>query len=162
MAETQSLHVELRGEREIVITRLFAAPRHLVFRAHSEPEIVRRWLLGPSGWTMPVCEIDFRVGGRYRYVWLHADGREMGMGGVYRDIAAPERIVQTELFDEDWTGGEVVSTLLLTEQGGKTLLTNVALYASREARDRAIKSGMTRGIEAGYRRLDEILAEQAA
>jgi uncharacterized protein YndB with AHSA1/START domain len=88
------------SDREILITRDFNAPRALVFDCMSKPELVRRWLLGPPGWTMPVCEIDHRVGGRYRYVWRNqTDGREMGMGGVYREIVPPEKVVQTELFD---------------------------------------------------------------
>jgi len=153
------LKFETRGEREIVFTRSFDAPRHLVWEAHTKPEYVRRWLLGPSGWTMPVCEIDLRVGGRYRYVWRHADGREMGMGGVFREVIRPGRIVTTELFDEDWTGGETVVTQVLTEHAAKTTLNMTVLYSSREAREAALKTGMTGGMEAGYARLDGLLAE---
>lgn len=158
MTNAGNLKVVARSEREIFFTRQFNAPRDLVFDAHAKPELVRRWLLGPAGWTMPVCEIDFRVGGRYRYVWRNADGREMGMGGVYREIAAPERIVTTELFDEDWTGGETVGTMVLTEHGGKTTMSLTVQYSSREARDAALKTGMTDGMEAGYARLDDLLA----
>lgn len=160
MTEVGQLTVEARAEREIVITRQFNAPRALVFEAHSKPEYVRRWLLGPSGWTMPVCEIDFRVGGRYRYVWRHSDGREMGMGGVHREIVAPERIVTTELFDQDWTGGEAITTLVLTEKAGRTMLTNTVVYSSCAARDGALATPMADGMEAGYARLDEILHER--
>ena len=104
------------SDREILITRDFNAPRALVFDCMSKPELVRRWLLGPPGWTMPVCDIDLRVGGRYRYVWRNeADGTEMGMGGVYMEIVPPEKVVQTELFDQDWTGGETIGTCILTE-----------------------------------------------
>ncbi len=158
MTSAGKLKVVAHSEREIVITRFFNAPRNLVFEAHTKPELVRRWLLGPPGWTMPVCEIDFRVGGRYRYVWRNADGREMGMGGVHREILRPERIVSTQLFDEDWTGGETVGTLVLAEHNGKTTMTNTVQYASREARDAALKTGMTDGMEAGYGKLDELLA----
>src|SRR5579871_818804 len=98
MHKSGNLVVSAHGEREIVMTRTFDAPRALVFEAYTTPEYVRRWLLGPDGWTMPVCEIDLRVGGRYRYVWRHADGREMGMGGLYKEITTPERIVSTETF----------------------------------------------------------------
>ena len=94
------------SDREVVITRAFDAPRELVFDCHTKPDLVRRWLLGPPGWTMPVCDIDLRVGGRYRYVWRGPDGEELGMGGIYRLIERPERIDTRELFDEDWTGGE--------------------------------------------------------
>jgi uncharacterized protein YndB with AHSA1/START domain len=153
------LKVEPRGDREILITRMFDASRDLVFDAHTKPELVRRWLLGPPGWTMPVCEIDLRVGGRFRYVWRNADGRDMGMGGVYREIVRSERIVSTEIFDEDWTGGETVNTLTFTEQAGRTTMTNVVLYSTADARDGALKSGMTDGMEAGYALLDNVLAK---
>ena len=106
---------------------------------------------------MPVCEIDLRVGGRYRYVWRGPDGNEMGMGGVYREIVPPERIVQTELFDQDWTGGETLGTCTLTEQNSRTTLTINVLYSSKEARDGALRTGMTEGMTAGYDRLAELL-----
>src|SRR5882724_9264128 len=111
--------VSTPSDREIQVTRDFDAPRKLVFDAWTKPEQVRRWLLGPPGWTMPVCEIDLKVGGAYRFEWLGQDGTRMGMGGVYREIVIPERIVNTQLFDVDWTGGETLGTLLFTEQGGK-------------------------------------------
>jgi uncharacterized protein YndB with AHSA1/START domain len=156
------LHVEARGEREIYFTRLFDAPRTLVWEAHTKPEYVKRWLLGPGDWSMPVCEIDLKVGGRYRYVWRHADGREMGMGGVFREVTKPERLVTTELFDEDWTGGEAVNTTAFAEQvGGKTTLTTTVLYATREARDGALKTPMAEGMESGYARLDAVLGDIA-
>src|SRR5712671_1099031 len=137
MKNAAALKLTTPGERELVTTRSFDAPRQLVFDAHTKPELVRRWLLGPPGWSMPVCEIDLRVGGKYRYVWRHdRNGTEMGMGGVYREIAAPERIV------EAWYPGEAVGTLVLVEQGGRTILTNTMRYESRAARDAVLKSGM--------------------
>ena len=148
--------------REILITRNFDAPRRLVFDCMNKPELVRRWLLGPPGWTIPVCEIDLRVGGRYRYVWRNSDGMEMGMGGVYREILPPEKVVQTELFDQDWTGGETVGTMILTERDGKTTLTLTVLYSSKEARDGALQTPMAEGMNAGYNRLDEVLAALSA
>ena len=159
MNDARNLTVEARGDREIVMTRVFHAPRKLVFDAHTKPELVKRWLLGPPGWSMPVCEIDLRVGGKYRYVWRRdKDGKEMGMGGVFREIVAPERIVNTESFDDPWYQGEAVDTLVLVEQGGKTTLTQTMLLVSREARDGILKSGMESGVAASYDRLDEILA----
>ncbi len=147
------------SDREIVMTRVFDAPRKLVFDAHTKPELVKRWLLGPPGWSMPVCEIDLRVGGRYRYVWQRdSNGTRMGMGGVYREIRAPERIVNTERFDDAWYPGEAVDTLVLVEQGGRTTLTQTMLYESREARDAVLKSGMEQGVAASYDRLAELLA----
>jgi uncharacterized protein YndB with AHSA1/START domain len=110
---------------------------------------------------MPVCEIDLRVGGAYRYVWRQiSDGREMGMGGVYREISAPERVVATEKFDEAWYSGEAVGTLVLVEHGGITTITQTLLYQSREARDGVLKSGMEKGVAASYDRLEEVLASQ--
>src|SRR5881628_2069514 len=95
----ESFKVTIPTDRQILIARDFKAPRQLVFDAFTKPELVRRWLLGPSGWSMPVCEIDLRVGGKYRYVWRNdSDGTEMGMGGVYCDIVVPERLVTTERF----------------------------------------------------------------
>ena len=159
---SDTLKVTTPSDREIVVTRAFEAPRCLIFDCMSKPELVRRWLLGPPGWTMPVCEIDFKVGGCYRYVWRGPDGTEMGMGGVYREIVHPERIVQTELFDQDWTGGETVGTAVFTEQGSTTTLTITVLYSSKEARDGALSTGMTEGMAAGYDRLAELLATMPA
>ncbi len=153
-----TLQVATRGDREIVMSRVFEAPRQLVFEACSKPEFVRRWLLGPDGWSMPVCEIDLRVGGSYRYVWRHSDGREMGMGGVYREIVVPERIVATEKFDEAWYPGEAVGIILLVEQSGKTTLTQTILYDSRETRDAVLNSPMEKGVAASYDRLEAVLA----
>ena len=153
-----NLKLTTRGDREIVITRAFDAPRKLVFEAFTKPELVKQWLLGPDGWSMPVCEIDLKVGGKYRYVWRRdKDGTEMGMGGVYREIVAPERIVATEKFDQSWYPGEAVGTSVLTEQGGKTTLTQTILYESREARNGVLKSGMEKGVVASYDRLAKLL-----
>jgi uncharacterized protein YndB with AHSA1/START domain len=161
MKNPGDLKLTTRGDREIVMTRDFNAPRTLVFDAFTKPELLKQWLLGPPGWTMPVCEIDLRVGGAYRYVWRqNSDGREMGMGGVYREISAPERVVATEKFDEAWYPGEAVGTLVLVEQGGITTITQTLLYQSREARDAVLKSGMEKGVGASYDRLEEVLAAQ--
>src|SRR5260370_10629363 len=112
---------------------------------------------------MPICEIDLRVGGVYRYVWRRdSDGGEMGMGGAYREIAAPERLVATEKFDQPWYPGEAVGTTVLVEQGGKTTITQTLLYQSQEARDAVLKSGMERGVAASYDRLADLLASLGA
>jgi uncharacterized protein YndB with AHSA1/START domain len=151
------------SDREIAMTRVFDAPRQLVFDAHTKPELVKRWLLGPPGWTMPVCEIDLRVGGKYRWVWRSDnDGSTMGMGGVYREIVAPERIVATERFDEAWYPGEGLNTLVLIEKGRRTTLTQTMRYESKAARDAVLKSGMEKGVEASYDRLAELLASMPA
>jgi uncharacterized protein YndB with AHSA1/START domain len=147
------------SEREVEIARIFDAPKKLVFDAFTKPDLVKRWLLGPPGWAMPVCEIDAKVGGRFRYGWRNEnDGREMGMNGVFRELAPPDRIVHTEIFDEDWTGGETVVTTLFKEQARKTTVSMTVRYASEKARDAALGTGMTRGMEDSYARLDEVLA----
>jgi uncharacterized protein YndB with AHSA1/START domain len=158
----KKVNVSTEGETSIVITRSFNAPRELVFDAHTKPELVKRWLLGPEGWTMPVCEIDLRVGGKYRYVWKkESTGHEMGMGGEYREINCPERLVATEKFDDPWYEGEAYSTLTLTETNGVTQLRNVVTYATGEARDGVLKSPMEEGLEVGYERLEALLTESA-
>ena len=157
MQTAGNLVVSAQGEREIVMTRMFVAPRTLVFEAYTKPEFVRRWLLGPDGWTMPVCEIDLRVGGRYRFLWRHAGGREMGMGGVYKEVTAPERIVSTEVFDQPWYDGEGLGTVVFKEHQGKTMLTSTLLYSSRATRDGVLKSPMESGVKASYDRLADIL-----
>jgi uncharacterized protein YndB with AHSA1/START domain len=154
------LKVEARGEREIVITRSFDAPRRLVFEALTRPELLKRWLGVFGGWSMTVCEVDLRVGGAYRYVWSGPDGASMGMRGTFREITPPERIVNTEKFDEPWYPGEAIGTAVLTESSGRTTLTTTVLYDSREIRDAALKSGMEQGIAAGYAALDAIFASQ--
>lgn len=153
------LQITLPSDREILFVREFRAPRQLVWDCHTKPELLKRWMYGPDGWSLPHCEIDLRVGGRYRYVWKHTRGTEMGMGGVFKEIAAPSRLVATELFDEDWTGGEVIATHEFTEKNGITTLSLVALYSSKEARDGALKSGMTDGMELGYARVDALAVE---
>ena len=150
------------GDREIIMTRLFEAPREFVFDALTKPELVKCWLLGPPGWTMPICQIDLKVGGSYRYVWRNEDGREMGMGGKYTDIVRPERIVHTELFDEAWYEGESLNTWILSEKDGNTTLTVTMRYGSKKTRDGVLESGMESGVGVSYDRLDEILASQLA
>lgn len=143
------------------MTRDFNAPRRLVFDAFTKPELVKQWLLGPPGWSMPVCEIDLKVGGAYRYVWRQdSDGAEMGMGGVFREIVPQERVVCTEVFEKAWYAGEALNTLLLSGQGGKTTITTTVLYQSREARDAVLKSGMEKGVAASYNRLAELFASR--
>ena len=155
----EALKLTTPSDREIAMTRVFDAPRKLVFDAHTKPDLVRQWLLGPPGWSMQVCEMDVRVGGKYRWVWRHdRDGTTMGMGGVYREIVKPERLVVTERFDEAWYPGEALNTLVLVEQGGRTTLTQTMRYESREARDAVLKSGMESGVKASYDRLADLLA----
>jgi uncharacterized protein YndB with AHSA1/START domain len=157
MIYPESFKLSTPSDREIQVTRDFHAPRQLVFDAFTKPELVRHWLLGPEGWTMPVCEIDFKVGGKYRYVWSKPDEKDMGMGGVFREIVAPERIVATEKFDEAWYPGDALDTTVFVEQGDITKITMTVLFESKEARDTARRSGMEHGIAVGYERLERQL-----
>jgi uncharacterized protein YndB with AHSA1/START domain/effector-binding domain-containing protein len=155
----ESFKVSTPSDREIAIERDFDAPRTLVFDAFTKPELVRRWLLGPDGWSMPVCEIDLRVGGRYRYVWRKdATGQVMGLGGEFREVVRPARIVATERFDEAWYPGEAVTTTVFESRGQVTAVRVTVLYESRAARDTAARSGMEHGMAAGFTRLEEVLS----
>lgn len=155
---TVGLKVSTPSDREILMTRLFDAPRDLVFDAFTKPHLIKRWLFGPAGWSLPVCEVDLRAGGTMRYVWRHESGTNMGMSGVFREIKRPERIVHSEIFDEDWTGGETLVTTVFSEQGGRTTMKQTILYVSRDARDAVLRSPMEDGVAQGYNRLDEVLA----
>lgn len=156
-----SLEIETPNDTDIVFRRSFRAPRKLVWDAHTKPELIRQWLLGPEGWTMPVCEVDLRVDGRFRYVWRNADGRDMALTGVYREIRPQDRIVHNETFDDDWTAGQTTVTTLFAEREAGTLMTLTVRYASKEAREGAMQTGMTDGMEQGYARLDATLAALA-
>ena len=159
MMYPDSFEMSTPSDCEIQITRVFDAPRALVFDAFTRPELVKRWLLGPPGWTMPLCEIDLKVGGRYRYVWRHeSDGKEMGMGGVFREIVSPRLLVATEKFYEPWFPGEALDTTIFAEEGNATRMTITVLYESKEARDIARRSGMENGVAASYNRLEQYLS----
>jgi len=158
MTSASTLQVTTPSDREVVMTRVFEAPRRLVFDAWTKPELIKRWLGVRAGWSMVVCEVDLTVGGTYRYVWRGPEG-DMGMGGVYREVVRPERVVCTEKFDQSWYEGEAIDTLVMVEQGGKTTVTTTVLYASREVRDAVIKSGMASGVAESYDTLAEILRE---
>jgi uncharacterized protein YndB with AHSA1/START domain len=145
------------------MSRVFNAPRHLVWDAMTRPELLKRWLFGPQGWTMTVCDDDVRVGGAFHWAWSGPNGTAMSMRGVYREVVPPERVVRTESFEFGCAAqaGEQLATLVLTEQGGKTFLTLTVHFPSKQARDGAIASGMEHGVSAGYDRLDDILATMA-
>lgn len=157
MKNVGKLQVTTPSEREIAMTREFNAPRRLVFDALTKPELLKRWLFGPPGWSFAVCEIDLRVGGTYRFVWSGPNGVQMGVRGVYREVVAPELVVNTERFDEAWYPGEAIVTNSLAEVGGKTTLTLTLFYESKEARDTALKSPMEQGVAMGYDRLAEMV-----
>lgn len=152
-----ALTVTMPTDREVAITRVFDAPRRLVFEAWTSPEHLPHWMLGPEGWTMPVCEIDVRPGGSWHFVWRRSDGTEMGMHGVYREIKPPERLVSTESWGGNWP--ETLNTLVLTEEAGKTTATLTILYPSKEARDAALQTGMKDGVAVSFDRLAEYLGK---
>jgi len=162
MKNTGTLKVTTPSDREIAMTRVFDAPRSLVFDAMTKPELLKRWGGGPPGWSMVVCEIDLRVDGTWRYVIRGPDGTEMGMRGVFREIVRPERIVRTESFDPAWYPGEALGTMVLVEKEGKTTLTITVLYDSQETRDAVLKSPMERGVSQGFDQLAELLASMLA
>jgi len=155
-----TLKVSTPTDREIVMTRVFDAPRPLVWNAMTKPELLKRWLFGPDGWTMTVCDDDVRVGGAFHYAWSGPGGEAMSLRGVYRQVVPPERVVRTESFEFGCAtqAGEQLATLVLTEEADKTCLTLTVLYPSKEARDGTLASGMEHGVGAGYDRLDAILA----
>jgi uncharacterized protein YndB with AHSA1/START domain len=145
------------SDREIVMTRVFDAPRELVFDAYTKPEHVPHWF-GPHGTEVPVCEIDLRPGGEWRFVLRSPDGSEMGMRGVYREVARPERLVSTESFDD--YPGESLNTIELTEEDGRTVFTCTVLYDSKETRDAVIASGMQGGAAETFDRLADYVESQ--
>ena len=152
-----TLTVTTPTDREIVMTRVFDAPRRLGFEALTTPELLRRWFNGPPGWTLILCEFEAQVGGKYRYVWRGPDGAEMGLGGVNLEIVVPERIVATEKFDQSWYPGEAVGTILLFERDGETTLHQTVCYESREARDAVLRTPMEKGVAIAYDSLAEML-----
>lgn len=152
------LKVTVASDREIVLTRVFNAPRHLVFDAITKPEHVAHWY-GPFGFTLPVCQIDLRPGGSWRYIMRKPNGKEIGLGGVFKEIERPDRLVSTESFDD--YPGETLNTLTLVEENGRTTLTNVVRCASIQVRDAILQSGMEKGADETYDRLAERLGEMA-
>jgi len=155
MNRSNTFKVSTPGDYEIVMVRDFEAPAEMVFDALTKPDLVKRWLLGPPGWTMPVCEIDLRVGGSWRYVWRSEEkGCEFGMHGEYREILRPHRIVHTEFFGE----GESLVISSLASEGDTTTLTMTMRFNSRAERDQTLETGMADGVAASYDRLDDIVS----
>jgi uncharacterized protein YndB with AHSA1/START domain len=162
MIRDEKLILTTPSDREVAMTRVFDAPRHLVFEAYTRPELLKRWLGVHNGWTLAICEIDLRVGGVYRYVWRGPDGAEMGMGGVFLAVEPPDRIVASEKFDQAWYPGDAESTVRFVEKDGRTTLILSVRYASRQARDVVLASPMEQGVGAGFDTLARVLAELQA
>ncbi|MBC6457465.1 SRPBCC family protein [Actinomadura sp. HBU206391] len=156
MSDSGSLTVMTPTDREIVLTRAFAAPRRMVFDAFTKPELLERWF-GARGWNLVVCEVDLRTGGTWRFVSRGPGGAEMGHGGVYRVVLPPGRLVYTELYDDQSYPGESLITHEFVERNGVTTLTSTVLYASKEGRDTVLRYPMERGVTEGYDRLSELL-----
>jgi uncharacterized protein YndB with AHSA1/START domain len=154
------LNAALPSDRQVRLTRTFDAPRQLVWDAHTKPELIRRWLLGPPGWTMPVCDVDLRVGGRFHYEWLGEGGKTMALDGIYRVVEEPGRIADTQTFDEDWTNGPADTDMVLTENSGVTEMILTITYTNQQTRDLVVSSPMMDGMEAGYERLDKATVDE--
>jgi len=162
----EKAEVTLPSDSQVLVTRSFRAPRALVYRAHTEPELVRQWMLGPPGWVMPVCEMDVRVGGSYRWRWRsQKDGKEFGFSGTFREVEPNVRLVHTESFDPGSTGehmGDSASlvTLTLVGDGAITTVTNLIDFGTKANRDAAPATGMTDGMEQSYQLLDRLVSER--
>jgi uncharacterized protein YndB with AHSA1/START domain len=160
--QTRGLEVTTPSDTEIVMTRAFAASRNLVFEAFTSCEHLKQWW-GPSTWSLPVCEIDLRVGGKWRFLMKGEEG-EMGMYGEYRVIERPGRLIQTENFEGEMfeaMGGGTLNTLLLEEvDADTTRMIATAVYKSKEARDGVLQFPMAEGAEDSFKRLDELLRTQ--
>jgi uncharacterized protein YndB with AHSA1/START domain len=152
------LTIALPSDREIEITRTFKAPAELVFDCWTIPALIRRWL-GFADWTFVTCEFDARVGGKWRFVVKSPDGFEMGSGGEVLELTRPDWIKTTELYDQDWTGGETIVTNSISEQDGISVSVVTILYPTKEARDGARATPMADGMETGFKRLEELLAD---
>lgn len=153
------------SDREVKVTRSFRAPRALVYKAYTDPALVRRWLLGPPGWSMPICEMDVQVGGRFKWRWRSEEkGDEFGFTGTYREVQPSSKIVHTEAYDPGTVGGgypgeDALVTVTFAEDGAVTTVTTLIDFGSKEARDAAVATGMTDGMEQSYQLLDRLLNE---
>jgi uncharacterized protein YndB with AHSA1/START domain len=158
MTRAGNLIITTPSDREIAMTRVFDAPRALVYQAFTRPALVKQWYGVHGGWTMVVCEIDLRVGGQYRFGW-HAPGKgDMAVHGVYREIVEAEKLAATETFDEPWYPGDALTTTVFVEERDHTRVTMTARYDNRDARDAVLRSPMEHGVSAGFDRLAEVLA----
>jgi uncharacterized protein YndB with AHSA1/START domain len=154
---SNSLRITTPSDREIAMTRVFNAPRKLVFEAYTRPELLKSWLGVFGGWALDVCEIDLRVGGAYRYEWKKDGGKSMGVSGVFLEVIPDERLVTNEAFDDPWYKGEGHSTITFVETGGKTTMTMTLRYDSKDVRDAVLASPMEHGVAASYDKLEELL-----
>ncbi|MES2694091.1 MAG: SRPBCC family protein [Verrucomicrobiota bacterium] len=158
---SKSVAITYPSGNAITVSREFDAPADLVFACHTKPQLVQRWMLGPPGWSMPVCEIALKVGDTYRYIWRNnADGSEFGFTGRFREVEVPTRVVHTESMIGQ--PGEALVTTIFTEHAGRTTLSVTMSFESPAMRDQVIATGMTDGMAMSYDKLDELLAEKVA
>lgn len=155
-----TLKITTPTDREVMVTREFDSPATIIFDALTKPEILQRWY-GQEGWEMVVCDVDLRVGGKWRFVSRLPGGKEIGQLGVYQEIVPGKRLVNTENW-EDWDAGECLVTTDLEEQGGKTLLTTTTLFPTTEVRDFILKSGFEESVSVFYDRLEGQLLKAVA
>ena len=155
MSTTEDVKISTPTDREVVVMRTFDAPRALVFDAYTQPDLLKRWY-GAPGRSLVVCEVDLRVGGAYHFLWRGEGKKDVGMHGVHREIARPERLVRTERW-EDWDAGEIIETVMFTEHAGRTTLTSTGLYPSRDVRDAVLKAGLENGTRETFGRLADVL-----
>lgn len=157
--------VSMPSDHEVKVVRSFKAPRELVYKAYTTPDLLRRWLGGYPGWTMPVCEMDVRVGGKYRWRWRgEQDGKEFGFHGVFSEVNPPAKLANTEYFDPGEVGGDMgdgsLNTVELVEHDGFTTMTTLMDFRTKQACDAAVATGMTDGMEVSYKQLDTLLAKR--
>jgi uncharacterized protein YndB with AHSA1/START domain len=162
MATTETLKITTPSDREITMTRVFDAPRRLVFEAYTKPELLKRWLGVFGGWSLDVCVVDLKVGGGYEWGWRNTNGKQMRMVGTYREVVVPERIVATEVFDDPWYEGTCIVTTEFAERAGKTTMKATMRYDSKKIRDAVIASPMESGVAKSYDNLEEVLKGLAA
>ena len=158
MNASSEVTITTPSDREVVMTRVFEAPRSLVFDAFTKPELLMQWLDAP-GRSMVTCEVDLRVGGAYRFVWSGPGKKDVGSYGEYREVIAPERFVRTEAWI-DWDAGEVLVTTEFREHGQQTTVTIKALFPSRQVRDTVVEAGMKGSAARNYDRLAVLLARR--
>jgi uncharacterized protein YndB with AHSA1/START domain len=162
----EKAQVTLPSDREVKVTRAFRAARPLVYRAYTEPALLQRWLVGYPGWSMPVCEMDVRVGGRYRWRWRSdTDASEFGFAGTFREVEPPVRLAHTQTYDPGTVGfqhpqSDALVTVTFAEEGDVTTVTTLIDFGSKEARDAAVATGMTDGMEHNYQHLAALLGER--
>lgn len=143
------------SDTELLATRVFDAPRELVFDAHTKPEHLRKWMVGPEGFTMTACEIDLRPGGKLRVGWQKPGENEFEITGVYKEVKRPERVVYTEQWGEGWP--ETIHIYEFLEKDGTTTMKWTTRFPSKEARDKALEGGAIDGMDPSYDRLDAVL-----